>query len=629
MKKFIQKMSILPSSVILIFDICCVFIAAILAVFIRGNIGLPSKLTIDDYLIAPFMIVLIRSLVFLAFGTHRMVVRYTDSKDLITIFLASIVGSLILFMINLIMDARGLPRIIPTSIIYIELPITIALLIFYRIQFKSYYLETINPTKLKKNVVIFGAGESGIVTKRVFDRDQISKYNVVAFFDEDPNKIGMTLESLRVLPFSQLSDFFAKNNISIIIISIQNLPAAKKNEITEIALLHDVKVLVVPPVLKWINGELSFKQIKQIKIEELLEREPIQMDQSLVSPEIYDKTIWITGAAGSIGSEIVRQLLSFRFKKLVLIDNAETPTFFLTNFCNSQNYSGSINILLMDITDKKRIEKVMQEETPDIIYHAAAYKHVPVMEENVGAAIKTNVEGTKNLADLAVQYKVDKFVMISTDKAVNPTSVMGASKRIAEIYVQSLNFEQPHTKFITTRFGNVLGSNGSVIPLFRKQIEKGGPLTVTHPDITRYFMTISEACQLVITAGAMGDGGEIFIFDMGESVKIYDLAVKMIKLSGLTLGKDINIEFTGLRPGEKLYEELLANKENTKQTTHEKIMIANIIRYPYDEVVNKVESLIRMQDEDPLQIVKKMKEIVPEFYSQNSTFAVLNGPTKA
>mgnify|MGYP000853804181 FL=1 len=629
MKKFIQKMSILPSSVILIFDICCVFIAAILAVFIRGNIGLPSKLTIDDYLIAPFMIVLIRSLVFLAFGTHRMVVRYTDSKDLITIFLASIVGSLILFMINLIMDARGLPRIIPTSIIYIELPITIALLIFYRIQFKSYYLETINPTKLKKNVVIFGAGESGIVTKRVFDRDQISKYNVVAFFDEDPNKIGMTLESLRVLPFSQLSDFFAKNNISIIIISIQNLPAAKKNEITEIALLHDVKVLVVPPVLKWINGELSFKQIKQIKIEELLEREPIQMDQSLVSPEIYDKTIWITGAAGSIGSEIVRQLLSFRFKKLVLIDNAETPTFFLTNFCNSQNYSGSIDILLMDITDKKRIEKVMQEETPDIIYHAAAYKHVPVMEENVGAAIKTNVEGTKNLADLAVQYKVDKFVMISTDKAVNPTSVMGGSKRIAEIYVQSLNFEQPHTKFITTRFGNVLGSNGSVIPLFRKQIEKGGPLTVTHPDITRYFMTISEACQLVITAGAMGDGGEIFIFDMGESVKIYDLAVKMIKLSGLTLGKDINIEFTGLRPGEKLYEELLANKENTKQTTHEKIMIANVIRYPYDEVVNKVESLIRMQDEDPLQIVKKMKEIVPEFYSQNSTFAVLNGPTKA
>ncbi len=629
MKKFIQKMSILPSSVILIFDICCVFIAAILAVFIRGNIGLPSKLTIDDYLIAPFMIVLIRSLVFLAFGTHRMVVRYTDSKDLITIFLASVVGSLILFMINLIMDARGLPRIIPTSIIYIELPITIALLIFYRIQFKSYYLETINPTKLKKNVVIFGAGESGIVTKRVFDRDQISKYNVVAFFDEDPNKIGMTLESLKVLPFSQLSDFFAKNNISIIIISIQNLPAAKKNEITEIALLHDVKVLVVPPVLKWINGELSFKQIKQIKIEELLEREPIQMDQSLVSPEIYGKTIWITGAAGSIGSEIVRQLLSFRFKKLVLIDNAETPTFFLTNFCNSQNYSGSIDILLMDITDKKRIEKVMQEETPDIIYHAAAYKHVPVMEENVGAAIKTNVEGTKNLADLAVRYKVDKFVMISTDKAVNPTSVMGASKRIAEIYVQSLNFEQPHTKFITTRFGNVLGSNGSVIPLFRKQIEKGGPLTVTHPDITRYFMTISEACQLVITAGAMGDGGEIFIFDMGESVKIYDLAVKMVKLSGLTLGKDINIEFTGLRPGEKLYEELLANKENTKQTTHEKIMIANVIRYPYDEVVNKVESLIRMQDEDPLQIVKKMKEIVPEFYSQNSTFAVLNGPTKA
>jgi FlaA1/EpsC-like NDP-sugar epimerase len=505
-----------------------------------------------------------------------------------------------------------------------ELTITLVLLIFYRIQFKTYYLETINPSKFKKNIVIFGAGESGILTKRVFDRDQISKYNVLSFFDEDPNKIGMTLESLKVRPYSQLSEYLAKNNISFLIISIQNLPAPKKNEITEIALQNNVKVLVVPPVMKWINGELSFKQIRKIKIEELLEREPINLDKTLVSKDLISKTIMITGAAGSIGSEIVRQIMEFDYGKLILIDNAETPSFFLTNQCMARRQMRQIDILLVDITDKIRMDEIMKTHKPDVIYHAAAYKHVPLMEENVNSSIKVNVEGTKNLADLAVKYGTKKFVMVSTDKAVNPTSVMGASKRIAEIYVQSLNFEQDTTKFITTRFGNVLGSNGSVIPVFREQIENGGPITVTHPDITRYFMTISEACQLVITAGAMGKGGEIFIFDMGESVKIYDLAVKMIKLSGLTLGKDINIEFSGLRQGEKLYEELLANQENTKQTDHEKIMIADVRRYTYSDVNQQIKHLITLKDSDQFEIVKEMKSIVPEFKSQNSKFDILN-----
>jgi len=505
-----------------------------------------------------------------------------------------------------------------------ELSITLVLLIFYRIQFKTYYLETINPSKQKKNIVIFGAGESGILTKRVFDRDQISKYNVMAFFDEDPNKIGMTLESLIVKSYVQLPDYLDKYNISFLIISIQNLPAAKKNEITEIALQHNVKVLVVPPVMKWINGELSFKQIRKIKIEELLEREPIELDKTLVSKDLLSKTIMITGAAGSIGSEIVRQIMEFDYSKLVLIDNAETPSFFLTNQCMARRQMRNIDILLVDITDKVRMDDIMSKYKPDVIYHAAAYKHVPLMEENVNSSIKVNVEGTKNLADLAVKYGTQKFVMVSTDKAVNPTSVMGTSKRIAEIYVQSLNFEQEQTKFITTRFGNVLGSNGSVIPVFGEQIENGGPITVTHPEITRYFMTISEACQLVITAGAMGKGGEIFIFDMGESVKIYDLAVKMVKLSGLTLGKDITIEFSGLRQGEKLYEELLANQENTKQTEHEKIMIADVRRYSYSDVSQKINALIGLKDNDPFEIVKEMKAIVPEYKSQNSRFDVLN-----
>lgn len=623
-KQFVQKMTILPSWVVLIFDICCVFLAALLAVFIRGSIDLPSKLSLEDYLIAPFLIVLVRVIVFLAFGTNKMVVRYTNSQNLLKIFFASSLASLILFLSNKIMFYLSGFHIIPMSIIYIELPISLAILIFYRIQFKTYYLETINPSKLKKNIVIFGAGESGILTKRVFDRDQISKYNVLSFFDEDPNKIGMTLESLKVRPYAQLSEYFSKNNISFLIISIQNLPASKKNEITEIALQHNVKVLVVPPVMKWINGELSFKQIKKIKIEELLEREPIELDKTLVSKDLIGKTIMITGAAGSIGSEIVRQILEFDYKKLVLVDNAETPSFFLTNQCMARRQMKNIEILLVDITDKVKMDGVMKEYSPDVIYHAAAYKHVPLMEENVNAAIKVNVEGTKNLADLAVKYGTQKFVMISTDKAVNPTSVMGASKRIAEIYVQSLNFEQSGTKFITTRFGNVLGSNGSVIPVFREQIENGGPIMVTHPEITRYFMTISEACQLVITAGAMGNGGEIFIFDMGESVKIYDLAVKMVKLSGLTLGKDITIEFSGLRQGEKLYEELLANQENTKQTDHEKIMIADVRRYSYDEVTQMINQLIQLKDTDPFTIVKEMKVIVPEYKSQNSRFDILN-----
>jgi FlaA1/EpsC-like NDP-sugar epimerase len=623
-KQFVQKMTILPSWVVLIFDICCVFLAALLAVFIRGSIDLPSKLSLEDYLIAPFLIVLVRVIVFLALGTNKMVVRYTNSQNLLKIFFASSLASLILFLTNKIMFYLSGFHIIPMSIIYIELPISLAILIFYRIQFKTYYLETINPSKLKKNIVIFGAGESGILTKRVFDRDQISKYNVLSFFDEDSNKIGMTLESLKVRPYSQLSEYFSKSNISFIIISIQNLPASKKNEITEIALQHNVKVLVVPPVMKWINGELSFKQIKKIKIEELLERAPIELDKSLVSKDLIGKTIMITGAAGSIGSEIVRQILEFDYKKLVLIDNAETPSFFLTNQCMARRQMKNIEILLVDITDKVKMDGVMKAYSPDVIYHAAAYKHVPLMEENVNAAIKVNVEGTKNLADLAVTYGTQKFVMISTDKAVNPTSVMGASKRIAEIYVQSLNFEQAGTKFITTRFGNVLGSNGSVIPVFREQIENGGPIMVTHPEITRYFMTISEACQLVITAGAMGKGGEIFIFDMGESVKIYDLAVKMVKLSGLTLGKDITIEFSGLRQGEKLYEELLANQENTKQTEHEKIMIADVRRYSYDEVTQMINQLIQLKDTDPFTIVKEMKVIVPEYKSQNSRFDILN-----
>ena len=622
----VQKMRFVPSTVILGIDLCVVFFATMLAIFFRDSYSGIIHFSHIFSPIIPITILGVRIFFFLLFKIPKIVVRYTNSKDIIKIFMATISGTVVLFLLSYLLWGLDInpKRFIPISIIGMEFFITTTLIIVYRFLFKIYFLEKMNPKRLKKNIVIVGAGASGITTKRALDRDTESKYNVLSFFDDDQKKQGMQLENMTVRAINQLDEYLSENDISFLIISIQNLSARRKNQITEIALKHNVKVLVVPPVTHWINGELSFKQIKKIKIEELLERDVIDIDKSLVNKDITGKTILITGAAGSIGSEIVRQLLKFDFKRLILLDNSETPVFFLQQELSIKKIWKNVEILLADITDKDKMDEIMALYKPDAIYHAAAYKHVLLMEENVHAAIKNNVEGTRIIADLAVKYNVRKFVMISTDKAVNPTGVMGASKRIAEIYVQSLNYAQKNTKFVTTRFGNVLGSNGSVIPIFREQIEHGGPITITHPDIMRYFMTIHEACQLVITAGAMGEGGEIFIFDMGESVKIYDLAVKMIKLSGLTLGKDIAIEFTGLRPGEKLFEELLATTENTKPTPHKKILIAEVRKYDYQDIEKEIVHLVSSRNEEPWQVVKLMKEIVPEYVSMNSKFESLD-----
>lgn len=623
-KQNFSRLNIVPTWVIMFLDLICVGFAVMLALLIRASFKELSNLPSDIYWKAPLLILPIRAIFFLLFRTERMVVRYTNAQNVIRIFLSCLGGTIFIYALNKITYIINGTHLIPVSIPGMEFFISTVFLIIYRLSFKLFYLEQVNPTKLKKNIIIFGAGESGITTKKALDRDVKTKYNVLAFIDEDPKKVGKEVENLPVIKYQRLDEYLQKNNISFLIISVQDLPASKKNEITEIALPYNVKVLQVPPVTRWINGSLSFKQIKKVKIEDLLERDPIVMDKRLVSKDIVNKTILITGAAGSIGSEIVQQLLNFNYGKLILVDNSETPVFFLRSYCNSFNHLKNVEILVCDITDTEKMEEVFSTYKPQLVYHAAAYKHVPIMEENPQAAIKVNVQGTRLLADLSVKYNVEKFVMISTDKAVNPTGVMGASKRIAEIYVQSLNFHQECTKFITTRFGNVLGSKGSVIPIFKRQIENGGPITVTHPDITRYFMTIPEACQLVLTAGAVGNGGEIFIFDMGQPVKIYDLAVKMIKLSGLVLGKDIEIRFSGLREGEKLYEELLANQENTIQTDYKKIMIANVRRYEYESVSQKIAQLIALKNSDPFVIVKKMKEIVPEFISNNSKFDILN-----
>lgn len=623
-KQNFSRLNIVPTWVIMFLDLICVGFAVMLALLIRASFKELSNLPSDIYWKAPLLILPVRAIFFLLFRTERMVVRYTNAQNVIRIFLSCLGGTLLIYVVNKITYLINGTHLIPVSIPGMEFFISTVFLIIYRLSFKLFYLEQVNPTRLKKNIIIFGAGESGITTKKALDRDVKTKYNVLAFIDEDPKKVGKEVENLPVIRYQKLDEYLQKNNISFLIISVQDLPASKKNEITEIALPYNVKVLQVPPVTRWINGSLSFKQIKKVKIEDLLERDPIVMDKRLVSKDIVNKTILITGAAGSIGSEIVQQLLNFNYGKLILVDNSETPVFFLRSYCNSFNHLKNVEILVCDITDTEKMEEVFSTYKPQLVYHAAAYKHVPIMEENPQAAIKINIQGTRLLADLSVKHNVEKFVMISTDKAVNPTGVMGASKRIAEIYVQSLNFHQKCTKFITTRFGNVLGSKGSVIPIFKRQIENGGPITVTHPDITRYFMTIPEACQLVLTAGAVGNGGEIFIFDMGQPVKIYDLAVKMIKLSGLVLGKDIEIRFSGLREGEKLYEELLANQENTIQTDYKKIMIANVRRYEYESVSQEIAQLIALKNSDPFVIVKKMKEIVPEFISNNSKFDILN-----
>jgi len=479
-------------------------------------------------------------------------------------------------------------------------------------------------TKGKRSVIVYGADSAGLITKGAVDRDA-TKYSMLAFLDENPNTWGKRLEGITIYSPDKLNELLEEHDVAHLIISTPDISHDRKNELIDTCLSHNTKILNVPPITHWINGELSFKQIKKVSIEELLERAPIVLDKAQIKSQLQNRVILITGAAGSIGSEIVRQVLPYQPKKLILVDQAESALYDLELELNERNSATlPFKTYIADICNTFRIESIFKEEKPEIVFHAAAYKHVPLMEENPVEAVLVNVKGTKNVADISIKSGVEKFVMVSTDKAVNPTGVMGASKRIAEIYIQALN-QQKKTKFITTRFGNVLGSNGSVIPRFRQQIEKGGPVTITHPEITRFFMTIPEACQLVIEAGTMGVGGEIYVFDMGKSVKIIDLAKKMIQLSGLTLGKDIQIAFTGLRPGEKLYEELLHNEENSLPTHHPQILIAKVKQFNYHEVSAYIDELIELEKaQNSMKLVQKMKNIVPEFISNNSIYEQLD-----
>jgi len=601
----------------------CLF-SLILAYLVRFNFSIP-QLAIDDFPLVFAFVLGIRAVSFYISKIYQGIVKHTGSKDSQRIFIVITLGSFCFVLINVISSNFINGKFpIPFSIIIIDYMATTFLMISLRVMFKAIYLELTNPNKEKRSVIIFGAGESGIITKRTLDRDAGTKYKVLAFIDDDKKKQGKMLEGSSIFGLDKLKELLQNNNVAHLIISVQDLLPARKQEIVDICLNYETKVLNVPPVTNWINGELSFKQIKKVQIEELLGRDPILLDKEDIREQIANKVILVTGAAGSIGSEIVRQIIPFHPKKIILVDQAESPLYDVELELYDKHKQQSYEVVMGDIRNKERMENVFRTFKPQIVFHAAAYKHVPMMENNPSESILTNVLGTKILADLSVEHKVERFVMVSTDKAVNPTNVMGASKRIAEIYTQSLS-KISHTKFITTRFGNVLGSNGSVIPRFRHQIENGGPVTITHPDITRYFMTIPEACQLVLEAGAMGKGSEIFIFDMGQSIKIVDLAKKMIKLSGLVLDKDISIVYTGLRPGEKLFEELLADHEKTLPTHHKQIMVAKVKEYDFDEINNTVNELITLFDkQDNKLIVSKMKLLVPEFKSNNSVYEALD-----
>ncbi len=635
----IKNMSILPRWVIFTLDIGISVICFLIAYLIKAEFDYAvwNKVEIfnNTLILLGFNISL-----FTLFRVYAGIIRFTGLQDTFRIFFVVFFANAGYGVLDMFFRTWNNEPLIAPSILVINTLLSFVALSSYRVVIKYFFsfVTTINTTK--KRVAIYGAGDVGISTKRALEHDMTANVQMVLFLEDDQRKVGKNLDGIKIFSSVQLEDLLTNHLIDELIIATKRLPSKRKNEIVDFCLDNKIEVFTVPPLKNWINGQLSTKQLQNVKIEDLLEREQIKIYNEILFKQLNNKTVLVTGAAGSIGSEIVRQLLQYKPKCIVLNDQAETPLHDLKLELEELSCK-QYKLALGDVRNELFVEKIFQEYQPHFVYHAAAYKHVPMMEDSPLEAICTNVGGTKLLADLSIKYGVERFVMISTDKAVNPTNVMGASKRIAEMYVQSLYQNQElkfqndlsikRTKFITTRFGNVLGSNGSVIPRFKKQIEAGGPVTVTHPDITRYFMTIPEACQLVLEAGSMGNGGEIFVFDMGQPVKIADLARKMIKLSGLEPDEDIKIEYSGLRPGEKLYEELLNNAENTLQTYHEKILIAKTRTIEYASLSVQIDSLITpaQQQESVTFVVQAMKELVPEFISNNSEFEKLDTPKQA
>ncbi|WEK19687.1 MAG: nucleoside-diphosphate sugar epimerase/dehydratase [Candidatus Pedobacter colombiensis] len=642
------KLQIVSRWIIFTIDICLSIFALLFSIILQHNFKIDGIDFLAFYK-AVVMVVIINSLVFYSVKTFAGIVRYTSAQDSFRILFAVILSSLILFFAHAIAIVITGEHVVSNVVIVIYTLFSFLLLITYRVIVKYFFMYIKNANLDKRRIIIYGAGEAGVATKRTFDHDAKVNKTIIAFVDDDLRKVGKTIDGVRILDANQLEHLIVKHEVDEIIFASYTIPLERKNQVVDVCLENEVKILNIPSPEVWARGEVTTAQIQNINIEDLLNRKTIEIDIEGIQNQLKGKRILITGAAGSIGSEIVRQLLKFESGLIILCDQSETALHHIYLELEEHHTKANFHAFVGDVKDQKRMQHLFDTYKPHYVYHAAAYKHVPLMEGNPAEAIKTNVMGTKTIADLSVKYGVQKFVMISTDKAVNPTNVMGASKRIAEIYVQSLNNSlnnpdliftnglsylndnnvKPITKFITTRFGNVLGSNGSVIPRFKQQIENGGPVTVTHPEITRYFMTIPEACRLVLEAGCMGKGGEIYIFDMGKSVKIVELAKKMIRLAGLVPNQDIKISYSGLRPGEKLFEELLNDSENTIPTHHEKIMIGQVREYIFNDIEAQIyQLLVHAASNNTRQVVKQMKVIVPEFISNNSIYEELDAPVQ-
>ncbi len=638
------KINIVPRWVILLLDLAICIISLTIAYLLRHNFDI-TTINPMRYSRGVLILTAINLIVFYNVKTYAGIIRYTSAQDTFRVLFAVFVSNVTFVLLNFSYMAMGNFSLISNKMLFINGLLSFLMLITYRVLIKYFFMYIKNLTLAKRKVIIYGAGEAGLATKRTFDHDAKVNKTIIAFVDDDDRKVGKTIDGVKILNASKLESLIVEHEVDEIIFASYTIPNERKNTIVDICLENDVVVLNIPPADLWTGGVLHTKQIQHINIEDLLNRKPIEIDTHGIQNQLNGKRILITGAAGSIGSEVVRQLIGFDTGLIILCDQSETALHHIYLELTESYSNTNFHAFVGDVKDEKRMEHLFATYKPHYVYHAAAYKHVPLMEDNPSEAIKTNVLGTKTIADLSVKHGVQKFVMISTDKAVNPTNIMGASKRIAEIYVQSLNNSlttrdfvfsnglsyindlhiKPITKFITTRFGNVLGSNGSVIPRFKQQIEKGGPVTVTHPEITRYFMTIPEACRLVLEAGCMGKGGEIFIFDMGKSVKIVELAKKMIRLAGLVPNEDIKISYSGLRPGEKLFEELLNDNENTMPTHHEKIMIGRVREYIFDDIESKIYALINhAKQNSDRNVVVAMKDLVTEFKSKNSVFEELD-----
>lgn len=623
----LKKINIVPRWIIFLIDIFLCNLSLVFAYLIGHNLN-PILISLRELGSNLVVLTALNTLIFFNFKTYAGIVRYTGVQDALRISLSLLASFVTLGLLSAVSMVNGNTFIsLPLVTLLIYSLLSFLALISYRVVVK-YFFSYLRSSKMNpRYVIIYGAGEAGFATKRVLEHDPNAKVKVVAYIDDNPRKTEKVVDGVKIHSFDELDNLFELYDVDEIIISSFSIPARRRAQLVEVCLEKNITVLNVPPLDKWINGQFTKKQLQSIKIEQLLERDPIQLNHSELDKQLKGRRVVVTGGAGSIGSEIVRQLLKYHPATIVIVDQAETPLHDLELELTSIKNGTKLVFFLGDVRNKNRMEELFSSFHPQFVYHAAAYKHVPMMELSPSEAILTNVGGTKLIADLSVKYQVQRFVMVSTDKAVNPTNVMGASKRLAEMYVQGLAASSSQTKFITTRFGNVLGSNGSVILRFKDQIAQGGPVTVTHPNIIRYFMTIPEATQLVLEAGSMGNGGEIFVFDMGKPVPIVDLARKMIRLSGLVPGVDIDIKYTGLRPGEKLYEELLNDAENTLPTHHEKILIAKVREASSNNLEQEFLELFQLaaSADNSMSMVAKMKELVPEFVSNNSVFEQLDG----